>query len=114
MQEITAVQVVHLANLIIAMVLSRLTAHASMSLKGKSFSTTLGWLSIALLVFAAGQIAFFMGMYPTMDWPLLSAFIELVFLLIVTYAILKISLSVDAYRHILKKKPIARKSLGNL
>ena len=36
MQEITAVQVVHLANLLLAMVLSRMTANASMKLKGKS------------------------------------------------------------------------------
>ncbi|MDO8339993.1 MAG: hypothetical protein Q7T16_05030 [Candidatus Burarchaeum sp.] len=110
MQEITAVQVVHFANLLIAMVLSRLTANASMKLRGKSFSTTLAWLSIALLLFAASQIVFFMRPYPTMDWPLLSAFTELLFLLVITYAILKINSSVDAYRHILKKKPIAKKS----
>ncbi len=100
----------HFANLLIAMVLSRLTANASMKLRGKSFSTTLSLLSVALLVFAAGQIVFFMGVYPTMDWPLLTAFSELVFLLIITYAILKINSSVDAYRHILKKKPLAKKS----
>jgi len=110
MTEMTAVQVVHFANLLIAMVLSRLTANAAMNLRGKSFSTTLAWLSIALLVFAASQIVFFMRPYPTMDWPLISAFTELLFLLIITYAILKISSSVDAYRHILKKKPIAKKS----
>jgi uncharacterized membrane protein len=110
MDGISAVQIVHLVNLLLAMVLSRMTANASMKLKGKSFSNTLGWLSIALLVFAASQIMFFMSPYPTMDWPLLSAFTGLLFLLIITYAILKINSSVDAYRHILKKKPIAKKS----
>ncbi|VVC02692.1 Uncharacterised protein [Candidatus Burarchaeum australiense] len=103
MMPLTMVQIVSLIGLLLAMLLAKLAADESAKLKGKSFSLTLSLLSAGLLVLAAGEIATFMAPFPGMDWPLLEASCDLVLLIILSYALIKLNSSLAAYHHILRR-----------
>ncbi|RLG19962.1 hypothetical protein DRN67_01275 [Candidatus Micrarchaeota archaeon] len=106
MPSFTFSQTFSLLAFLFAALLSKLAADTSCRVRGNSLSYTLHILSIALLVFAARQVAVFMKPFPTINWELLAGAADLLFLFLIGHVLLKLHSSLSAYHHIIRKKKI--------
>ena len=104
MPELTIAQTFSFLSLLFAALLSKLAADTSRRVNGRSFSYTLRILSLSFLVFAARQVAVFMSPFPSnVNWHLLAGAADLLFLFLLSHALIKLHSSLSAYHYLIRK-----------
>ncbi|MFA6035829.1 MAG: hypothetical protein WC759_02630 [Candidatus Micrarchaeia archaeon] len=102
--DIGKLQALSLLNFIFSLVISWLALSLSLKMRGKTFSSTLMVLSIALLIFAVHQATFVLNPIPNVRWDVIRALTETLFALVIFYGLFKLGKSLDAYQHIIRQK----------
>jgi hypothetical protein len=102
--DISKLQALSLLNFLFSLVLSWFALNLSLKMRGKTFSSTLMVLSIALLIFAVHQATFVLNPIPNVRWDVIRALTETLFALVIFYGLFKLGKSLDAYQYLLRKK----------
>jgi hypothetical protein len=104
LMDIGKLQALSLLNFVLALFLSWFSAQLSRKMHGKSFSTTLKIIALALLVFAAHQAATIFAPIKTIRWDIVLTLSDTLFILLIFYGLLKLGPSLQAYQHIIRKR----------
>lgn len=104
LMDIGRLQMIGLLNFVLAVGLSWFSGQLSRKMQGKSFSTTLLLISLALLVFAASQAAIVLTPIKSIRWDIILTLSDTLFMLLIFYALLKLGPSLQAYQHIIRKR----------